>query len=75
MLWCKRREPTCRLLELPLAPDAPAAARLVPRDRDVDEALEEVALVRRGRAPGVLELLVGGEVVARANQREAAVKS
>jgi hypothetical protein len=60
-------EPASRLLELPLGADLSATPRLVPRDRDVDEALEEVAF-RGGRgAPGVLELLVRGEVLAGAD--------
>jgi len=56
------------LLELALAPDAVAAAGLVPGDGDVDEPLEKVALLRRRRAPGVLELLMGGEELAAADQ-------
>jgi len=55
---------------LPLAADAVAAAGLVPRDGDVDEALEEVALLRPG-SPGVLELLVRGEELAAADQFQA----
>jgi hypothetical protein len=62
------------LLQLPLAADPVPAAGLVPRDRDVDEALEEVALVRRRGSPGILELLVGGEELASANQIEATSK-
>jgi hypothetical protein len=67
-----RAEPARRLLELPRAADAPTAAGLVPRDRDVDEPLEEVALRLVGRAPGELELLVRLEVAARADELEAA---
>ena len=52
------------LLELPLEADTVPAAGLVPRDDDVDEPLEEVLLPGLGRAPGVLEGLVGGEVLA-----------
>jgi hypothetical protein len=59
------------LLELPLAADAVAAAGLVPRHREVDEALEEVPLLGLGGTPGVFELLVGGEVLAPADQIEA----
>ena len=61
---CRRvgTEPPRRLRELPLATDPVAATRLVPRDRDVDESLEEVPFVSRSRAPLVLELLVCGEV-------------
>jgi hypothetical protein len=36
----------------------------------MDEPLQEVALLVRRRPPRVLELLVGGEVFAGANQRE-----
>jgi len=64
-----RREPADRLLELALGADAPPAARLVPGDGDVDQALEEVALGLRRRAPGELELLVRGEVLACAQSR------
>jgi len=71
VLRCKGPEPAGGLLQLPLAADAVAAARLVPGDGDVDEALEEVALLRLGRAPGVLELLVGGEELAPADQFQA----
>jgi hypothetical protein len=56
------------LLQLPLAADAVAAAGLVPGDREVDEALEEIALLVRRGAPRVLELLVGGEELAAADQ-------
>src|ERR1700750_521096 len=63
-----RREPPDRLLELALGAHLPAAAGLVPGDGDVDEALEEVALFARGGAPGELELLVRGEVLARADE-------
>jgi hypothetical protein len=61
-------ETAFRLLQLPLAADPVPAAGLVPGDRDVDEALVEVALLRWGSAPGVLQLLVGGEELASANQ-------
>jgi hypothetical protein len=74
VLRCERREPPSRLRELPLAADAPAAPCLVPRDRDVDEPLEEVALAGVGAAPRELELLVRVEVAARADQRDAALK-
>jgi hypothetical protein len=63
-----------RLLQLPLAADAVPTAGLVPRDGDVDEALEEVALGRLGRAPDVLEDLVGGEVLAAVDEREPALE-
>ena len=49
-----------------------SAPGLVPRDGDVDEPLEEVALRRLGRPPGVLELLVRLEVAAVPDQLEPA---
>ena len=58
------------LLELALAADAVATARLVPGDGDVDESLEKVALRRLGRAPRVLQFLVCREELARADQFE-----
>ena len=64
MLWRERREAPRRLLELPFAADAVAAAGLVPGHRDVDEALEEVLLGRLSRAPDVFERLVRLEVLA-----------
>jgi hypothetical protein len=64
----------CGLLQLPLAADPVPAAGLVPSDRDVDEALEEVTLVGTRGSPGVFELLVGGEELASANQVEATSK-
>ena len=64
------RQPPLRLLQLPLAADPVAAAVLVPRDDDVHEALEEVALVRVGRAPRLLERLVRLEVAARPRELE-----
>ena len=68
----KSREASRCLFELPLAPPAVAATRLVPRDRDVHEALEEVALVGRRRTPLELELLVSGEERARPDELDAA---
>jgi hypothetical protein len=65
-----RREPAHRLLELPLAADSVPAPRLVPGDRDVDEALEKVLLGRLGCAPDVLEGLVRFEVLASLDLRE-----
>lgn len=68
VLGRERPEAALGLLELPLEADAVPAAGLVPRDDDVDEPLEEVLLLGLGRAPGVLERLVGGEVVALASE-------
>jgi hypothetical protein len=59
-----------RLLQLPLAADAIASAGLVPRDCEVDEPLKEVSFCRLGRTPRVLQLLVGGEELAPADQVE-----
>jgi hypothetical protein len=61
-------ETASRLDELPLAPWAVPAARVVPGDRDMDETLEEVLLRRVGRPPGLLELLVRLEVLAASDQ-------
>jgi hypothetical protein len=58
------------LLELTFAPDPPAAAGLVPGDDDVDESLEEVALIGLRRAPGELQLLVRLEVLPGAGEPE-----
>jgi hypothetical protein len=69
-----RREPLDRLRELSLHADPASAARLIPRDGDVDESLQEVAFLGRCGAPGVLELLVRAEVFARADQLEAGFK-
>jgi len=58
-----------RLLELPRRAHGPAAPGLVPGDRDVNEALEEVALVVGRGSPRELERLVrleeaaGAEIV------------
>jgi hypothetical protein len=68
---CERCQAADRLCELPLGPDLASTPGLVPRDRNVHEALEEVALLDRGGPPCVLQLLVSGEVLARANQVDA----
>ena len=60
----ERLEPAQRLCELPLGADLASAPGLVPRNRDVHETLEEVALLGGRRAPRILELLVRGEVLA-----------
>jgi hypothetical protein len=60
-------ESSRRLLELPPRCDGTTAAGLVPSDRDMDEALEEIPLLRRRRAPRLLELLVRLEVTPGAN--------
>jgi hypothetical protein len=52
--------------------DPPPAPGLVPRYGNVDEALEEVALLGLGGTPSVLELLMSGEELTAANQIEAA---
>ena len=71
---CERREPPPALLELPRAPGEIPAAVLVPGDDRVDKPLEEVALVRSGGAPRILERLVGLEVAAVARQRQTVEK-
>ncbi len=68
------REPAERLLELSLGADASPASGLVPGDRHVDEALQEVPFVRRCGAPRLFELLVRVEVAAGANQLDAATE-
>jgi hypothetical protein len=55
------------LLELSLAADAVPPARLVPGDGEVDEPLEEVAFIVGCGAPGILQLLVRGEILAAAD--------
>jgi hypothetical protein len=65
-----RLEPAGRLLELTLAARTVRARGVMPRDRDVDEPLEEVALGVRGVPPLVLELLVGLEIRPRPDQSE-----
>ena len=72
MLRRVRPQAPRRLLELALASDTVSAAGLVPRDRDVDEPLEEVALFGRRCAPGVFENLVRREELTRADQIEPA---
>ena len=69
-----RAEPSLRLLELALAADPVPAAGLVPRDGDVDEALVEVPLLWRRRAPRQLELLVRGEELAAPDELYALLK-
>ncbi len=70
MGWRVGPEPALRLLELSLAAHAVAATGLVPGDGHVDETLEEVTLGPGRSAPGDLEVLVRGEVLAREDQLE-----
>ena len=70
-----RAEAARRLLQLALAARAVAPFRVEPGDRDVDEPLEEVALLRRRGSPLVLELLVRLEVLPRADEIEASLES
>lgn len=70
---CVRGEPPLRLLQLALAADPVSPPGLVPRHGDVDETLKEVALFGVGRAPDILEHLMGGEILARFDQAEAFV--
>jgi hypothetical protein len=70
-----RPQPACGLLELTLAARSVVALGVEPGDGDVHETLEEVALVGRGDAPLVLELLVSVEVPSLANQLETSVEA
>lgn len=63
-----RTESPLRLLELALAADPVATARLIPGDCDVHETLEEIALGLLSRAPRVLQLLVCREELPRPDQ-------
>jgi hypothetical protein len=65
-------QPSYCLPELTFCCDRAAATGLIPGDRHVHESLQEVALLRRRRAPGDLELLVRGEVLAGPDQCEPA---
>ena len=58
----ERRQPPRCFLELASRGDGTAAAGLVPGDRDMDETLEEISLLRGRRAPRLFELLVRLEV-------------
>ena len=68
----ERIEPASGFLQLTLAADRVPATGLVPGDDDVHEPLEEVLLGGLGGAPGVLERLVRGEVLAGAGEVEPA---
>lgn len=68
--WREGPEARDRFFELALGPDPAAAPGLVPRHRDVHQALKEVSLARRGRAPDLLELFVGGEILALSDEPE-----
>jgi hypothetical protein len=72
---CVRTEPPQSLFELPFAADAVPPTRLVPGDRDVDEALEVIAFGRPRRAPRKLELLVCGEELPLIDQAEPSVEA
>jgi hypothetical protein len=69
-----RAESPLRLYELPFESSAVSALVLVPGDDDVDEALEEVALVAVRRAPGELERLVRVEIAAGTGELESLVQ-
>jgi hypothetical protein len=75
MLWSEGREPPRRLLELPFTAGAVSTPGLVPSDRDVDEPLEEILLGRLGRAPDVLQRLMGLEVLAPPDLRQSCRES
>ncbi len=66
-----RTEPARCFCQLPLGTDPATASGLVPRNGDVHQTLEEVTLLGGRRAPGILELLVRGEVLACTNQLDA----
>jgi hypothetical protein len=68
------RQAAPRLLELALAADPVVPPGLVPGDGDVYEALKEIALRRFRCAPCGLQLLVGSEELAAADQLEAALE-
>jgi hypothetical protein len=70
VVWREGAESPHRLGKLALAAHAVATLGLVPGNGDVDKPLKEVFLGRIGRAPNVLEHLVCGEVLARADQLE-----
>ena len=71
MTWREGPETRDRLFELTLGADPAPAARLIPRDGDVDETLEEVPLGGGRRPPGLLELLVRREILALPDQLKA----
>jgi hypothetical protein len=68
------RESAFCLVQLACGRGRLAAARLIPGHGDVNEALVEVPLSGFGSAPGELQLLVGLEVAAPANELETARK-
>ena len=72
MLRSVRRQASAGLSELTRAGDALPAACLVPGDRDVDEALEEVPLLLGSSSPGELEFLVCLEERTATHQRKPA---
>jgi len=66
----ERSKTALRLFELPLEPDPILPSGLVPRDDDVHEPLEEVALLGRARPPRRLERLVRLEEPAAAREQK-----
>jgi hypothetical protein len=62
------------LRQLPLTTHGVSPSRLVPRHRDMDEALVEVAFFRLGGPPRRLQLFVRREELAAADQLEPAAK-
>ena len=68
-------EPSSRLLELAFARlSAAGYPRVMPGNRDVNEALEEVTLRLFGGPPDVLQHLVRGEVFTATYQLEAVLE-
>ena len=75
MGWCERSETPQGFVKLSLAADAVPPTRLVPGDRDVDEALEVIAFSRPRRSPRKLELLVRGEELPPIDQAQPSVEA
>jgi hypothetical protein len=69
---CERGQSPLRFLQLTATADEIPASVLVPRNDDMDEALEEVAFLGRRGTPGLLERLVCFEVAAGASQDQPA---
>ncbi len=75
MRWRVAVEPSRGLHELALAADRVPALGVKPRDRDMDEPLQEVALVVGRGAPLVFELLVCVEVLAGTDQLQSSFEA
>src|SRR5262245_583971 len=75
MLGRVRPEPPRRLVELTLAAGSVPALSVQPGDGDVDESLQEVALVRGRGPPLVLEFLVRIEVAPGADELQPSLET